>query len=432
MTYDRADLSSSPPPGCPAHRTGATGAYPLYGEAFAANPGAVYRRLRGEGPAASVELAPGIQAALVTSYTTALRVMRDPSVFAKDPRRWRDLIEGRIPQDSPVLPLMAYRPTCMFSDGDEHRRLRAAVDDSLSRIDPAWLRRLIENTADALIDRFSRHGSADLLAEYASPLVFRVISGMFGCPPPLAARLLEALTEIFNVTDRAEQANIDAAACFGELIALKRDRQGHDLTSFLIEHPTQLSDHELVHQIAILYGAGTEPGSNLIANSLRLLLVDDRFSGDLSGGTLQIGDALDEVLWKDPPMANFSVHYPVHDVLLDGVWLRAGDPVVISLAASNTDPALPTEGRAGNRAHLSWGAGLHSCPAQHEARLIAETAIERLLDRLPDIRLAVPAEELTWRPGPFHRSLQALPVVFPPETVARNRNSTLFTEFRDR
>ncbi|MEU4172844.1 cytochrome P450 [Streptomyces sp. NPDC026665] len=375
-----------------------------------------------------VELSPGVEAALVTSYGTALRVMRDPSVFAKDPRRWRALTEGRIPHDSPVLPLMAYRPTCMFSDGDEHRRLRAAVDDSLGRVDPAWLRGLIANTADTLIDGFSRNGTADLLSGYASPLVFGVISGMFGCPAPLATRLLRALTEIFNAGDHAEQANEDAAQCFGELIALKRNRPGNDLTSWMIEHPAELSDLELVHQIAILYGASTEPGSNLIANSLRLLLVDSRFSGSLSGGTLQIGDAVDEVLWKDPPMANFCVHYPVHDVLLDGVWLRAGDPVVISLAASNTDPALLTHDRTGNRAHLSWGAGLHSCPAQQEARLIAEIAIERLLDRLPDLSLAVPVDTLTWRPGPFHRSLQALPVVFPPEAVARNTVSAPHAE----
>jgi hypothetical protein len=113
------------------------------------------------------------------------------------------------------------------------------------------------------------------------------------------------------------------------------------------------------------------------------------------------------------------VHYPVHDVVYEGVTLRKGHPLVVSLAAANTDPTLTTDQRAGNRAHLAWSAGPHNCPAQSPARLIAAVAVEKLLDRLPDVELAVPVEELTWRPGPFHRALTALPVTFP--TAERRR-----------
>jgi hypothetical protein len=40
-------------------------------------------------------------------------------------------------------------------------------------------------------------------------------------------------------------------------------------------------------------------------------------------------------------------------------------------------------------------------------------AIDQLLDALPEIQLAVPADKLVWRPGPFHRAMTAFPVVFP-------------------
>jgi hypothetical protein len=112
------------------------------------------------------------------------------------------------------------------------------------------------------------------------------------------------------------------------------------------------------------------------------------------------------------------VHYPRHDVVYEGTLLRAGDPLVVSLAAANTDPALMSSQRTGNRAHLAWSAGPHTCPAQGPARLIAAVAIEKLLDRIPDIELTVPVEELRWRPGPFHRALAALPVRFPPAPAA--------------
>jgi cytochrome P450 len=182
-------------------------------------------------------------------------------------------------------------------------------------------------------------------------------------------------------------------------------------------HPAQLTDEEMIHQLVLLMGAGTEPQQNLICNGLLLLLSDNRFAGDLAGGSIPVEDALDEVLWADPPMANYCVHYAVHDLELDGHPVPAGEPILISLAAANTDPSMVAQRRGGNRAHLAWSAGPHTCPAKSPARLIAAVAVEKLLDRLPDMQLVTGVEQLEWRPGPFHRALAALPVSFPPIAV---------------
>ncbi|MFF4531173.1 cytochrome P450 [Streptomyces sp. NPDC001407] len=399
-----------PPPGCPAHQAAPT---PLHGPDFAADPHAVYRRLRAQGPAAPVELAPGAHAVLVTDYRAALDVLRSTDSFGKDARRWRALADGRVSADNPVVPMMAYRPNCLFSDGEAHRRLRAAVTDSLSRIDPNALRGYVERSADTLIDRFATLGEADLLGAYAKMLPLLVFQQLFGCPPEIGDRLVEGFSGIFDGVDH-ERADALITQSLVELVGLKHVKPGADMTSWLMAHPARLTDEEMLHQLVVLIGAGTEPQQNLIANALRLLLSDDRFAGDLAGGSMPVEDALDEVLWLDPPMANYGVHYPFHDLELGGVPLRAGEPVVVSFAAANTDPSLLSDQRAGNRAHLAWSAGPHTCPAKDAARLIAAVAVEKLLDRLPDLELAVPADRLVWRPGPFHRALTALPVRFPP------------------
>ncbi|MET9033102.1 cytochrome P450 [Streptomyces mirabilis] len=404
---------SGPPPGCPAHE-------PLYGPDFAADPAAVYRRLRTAGPTAPVELAPGVRATLVTSYDAALHVLRSPETFSKDPRRWRDLADGTVPHDSPVVPMMMYRPNALFTDGEQHERLRGAITDSLALVDPNTLRGYVERSADTLIDRFAPLGTADLLGEYAQVLPLLVFNHLFGCPAEYGVRLVEGMSGIFDGVD-AEKADELLTSTLLDLVALKRGNPGQDMTSWLMEHPADLTDEEMIHTLVVLMGAGTEPQQNLIANSLRLLLSDERFAGDLSGGSLPVEDALDEVLWTDPPIANYAVHYPLHDVVYEGAVLRAGDPLVVSLAAANTDPALTADQRAGNRAHLAWSAGPHNCPAQSPARLIATAAVEKLLDRLPDVELGLPVGELSWRPGPFHRALAALPVRFPPTaTVQRS------------
>ncbi|GLY83330.1 cytochrome P450 [Actinoallomurus iriomotensis] len=381
---------------------------PLYGADFAADPGRVYDHLRGYGQAAPVELAPGVPATLVLGYEAALSVLRDPEAFPKDPRRW----QRNIPPDCPVLPLMMYRPNCLYTDGATHARLRRAVNDSLQRLDVHTLREHVEHSAGELIAQFAHDGEADLVTQYARPLPILIFNQMFGCPGPLGERLAAGVKGIFDVVD-AEKAYVELVQCLIELVALKRRRPGQDVASWLLQHPVGLTDEEAMYQLVILMGAGTEPEQNLIANALHLLLSDDRFAGDVSSGSLAVDDALDEVLWTDPPLANFGITYPVRDLTLAGTHLPADQPVVVSFTAANNDPATFSDQRAGNRAHLAWSAGPHRCPAQGHARLIATIAIERLLDSLPDMDLAIPTDRLQWRPGPFHRALDALPVTFP-------------------
>ncbi|WP_208036482.1 cytochrome P450 [Streptomyces cyanogenus] len=388
----------------------------MHDAAFAADPHQVYDRLRAHGPAGPVELAPGVDATLVVGHETALRVLQNSTLFARDARRWKALNEGRIPLDNPVLPMMAYRPNCLFTDGAVHLRLRKAVTDSLARLNITRIRRDVEPLADYLIDQFSERGRADLLNDYAKLLPLLLFNKLFGCPADIGDTLTSAMSAIFDGQD-ALRANEELTACLMELIALKRRRPGDDVTSWLIQHPAGLTDEELKDQLVMLMGAGVEPERNLIGNALLLLLSPDT-SGRDSG--LLVEEAIDHVLWNQTPIANYATHYPVQDVDLGGVVAQANTPVVISFAAANSDPALAEARRMHSKgAHLAWGAGPHACPAKDPAQVIAVTAIEKILNALPDLTLAVHEKELEWRPGPFHRALVALPVAFSPTPATR-------------
>ncbi|GAA2461516.1 cytochrome P450 [Streptomyces macrosporus] len=429
MTTSRPASDAVPPPGCPAHARGAATAAAdhtgsraverMYGPEFAADPMATFTRLRAHGSVAPVEIAPGVDAWVVVGYDTALEVLRSPERFSKDPRRWKALADGRVPADSPVVPMMMYRPNALWTDGEEHSRLRRVITESLDRVDPNALRGYVERSADTLIDRLGPRGEADLLGEYGAVLPLLVFEQLFGCPEDIGRKLARGMAGIFDADADSEKANAVLAEGLAELVARKRRQPGPDVTSWMMAHPHGLTDEEMIHQLVLLLGAGIEAEQNLICNGLRLLLSDDRFAGDLAGGSMPVEDALDEVLWTDPPMANYAVHYPIRDVELDGTLVREGEPMLMSFIAVNNDPALAGDRRTGNRAHLAWGVGPHTCPAKSPARLIAAVAVEKLLDRVPDIELAVGVEELEWRQGPFNRSLVSLPVRFPPVAPAR-------------
>ncbi|WP_435138052.1 cytochrome P450 [Actinacidiphila sp. bgisy144] len=404
----------SPPPGCPAH-----GRVPLYGPEFQADPDSYYAWMRNFGPTAPVELAPGVDATLVTDYSAALQLLQDPDTFRKDSRRWRAFNEGKVPPNSPVVPLLAYRPNCMFTDGADHLRLRQAVTDTIARVDSHQLKRNVDRVSRYLVGQFSTRGAVDLLNDYAKMVPILFFSELFGCPADIGDRVIFGITGIFDGVN-AEKANEVLVQSVSELVALRRAQPGEDITSWLMQHPAKLSDEEMVHQLILLLGSGVEPLRNLIGNSLCLILSDDRYSD----GGLLVEDAIDEVLWNNPPMSNYAPHYPVADIEFAGRRIDAGELVLVSFAAANTDPALSGSRQLlSKRAHLAWSTGPHGCPAKDPAQLITIAAIENLLNELPDIELAVPVDSLTWRPGPFNRALATLPARFDPVTPRESRSA---------
>ncbi|GAB4587036.1 cytochrome P450 family protein [Nocardia sp. IFM 10818] len=393
----------------------------MYTPEFAEDPHAAYAALRNRyGSLAPVDLAPGVPATLVLGYATAVRILNDPEHFPADPRLW----QPTVPAGCPILPMMEWRPNALRSSGYEHDRYRVANVAALGTVDLHGMHTVVEQIAVPLINAFcsgaegdsrpGAMGSADLLSQYIYPLVYRVLDYVLGFDADTSAQVGAGMAAIFDASGDADIGNKMLAEALDEHVRRKRAYPGPDVTSELIKN-SNLSTEELIHQLVTLHGGGSEPQVHLISNTLLLMMTDHRFAGDLLGGSLSTRDALDEVLFANPPLANYCVTYPRQPTLIDDVWLPAHQPVVISMAGCNADPAIQAGRRAqsGNRSHLAWSLGPHQCPARRLGYQIAQDAIDYLLDALPELHMAVDRTELVWRPGPFHRALQSLPVKFP-------------------
>lgn len=383
---------------------------PLYTPEFADDPHRFYREMRSRfGSLAPVELAPDVPATLVIGYSAAVRILNDPEHFPADPRVW----QKDIPADCPILPLLEWRPMASRSAGADFVRYRQAITAGIDAVDLYAMHDIVEDIATPLINGFCQEGRAELISQYVFPLVFEVVNAMLGCPPEIGQQVAAGTAALLEGVD-AEEGNRLLGEALMKLVALKHEEPENDITTVLLQHPAELDDMEVSTHVSQVYGTGIEFELNLIVNTLLLILTDYRFGDSVLGGNLSSRDALDEVLFNDPPLANLLITYPRQPILVDRVWLPAHQPVVISMAACNNDPAIRTDSLAGNRSHLAWGIGPHACPAQSLAYLVAQDAIDQLLDALPEIRLDLPDDTPTWRPGPFHRALTALPVVFPP------------------
>lgn len=385
---------------------------------------ALYERLRGaHGPVAPVSIAPGVDAWLVIGHRELLQLTRDEQDFSHDPRRWSLLREGRVPADSPILPMVGWRPALLFADGQQHRRMRAAVSAALAGINGHELRRSVRAAAEQVIVSFAERSEADLVADYARKLPMRVITALLGVDEQTGRHLVEAVAGTVAATADSADASKRMGAILLQLIEEKRRRRGNDITSALLHHPARLTDEEVLHNLVVMFVAGNQTTVNWIATTLRILLCDPQFRSSLTGGHLSVDDALDLVLWRFPPTQNFPARYATRDMTLGGQSIRTGDMLILGLAGANADPQiLPDDGVpvVGNRSHLAFGAGAHICPAQDPARLITRTAVDTIRHRLPDLELAIPQGELEWIKSPWSRGLAALPVRFTAPVLAQH------------
>ncbi|MEU4222882.1 cytochrome P450 [Nonomuraea sp. NPDC026600] len=389
---------------------------PLSATTTCPDPHGVFRRLRREwGDVAWVELEPGVGAWLVMGYQELLTITRQEKLYSRDARNWRLFQEGVVPPDSGLGPMMFWRPNVVGADGAEHRRLRRPIDDGVAAIDQRGMRRSVEAMCRQLIEDFAERGSADLVGEYAAVVPMLAIAGLFGLDTGQGHELLAALRALFGSAGDSQAGNRRFEEMLGGLMRARKEAPADDLTSHFLAHADLRDEAEVLQTMVVMISAAQETTTTWIAQTFRLMLTDPRFAGRLRGGRLGVDDALDEVLWRDPPMTNMPARYALRDTELGGRRIARGDALVLGLSAANDDPRVhdgATEIELGNRAHLAWSAGPHVCPAPVPARLITRTAVETALHLLPDVRLSVDAAELTPHPSPWTRCPASLPVRF--------------------
>ncbi|WP_299538395.1 cytochrome P450 [uncultured Streptomyces sp.] len=421
MTSTSLPAAATSGGGCPAHLS--TAPVQLGGGALQAEPRALYRKMRHEyGSVVPVELPGGVPAWLVVGYRELHRVMGDGELFPRDVGLWNQW--ERIPEDWPLLPMVGRpMPSIYFTAGAEHRRHAAMVVPALEAADPLEIREHCEQLADRLVDDVCTRGAADLVADFAEPLPVLVLARLVGFPDAEGRDIARVLKDLADGGPGAQEAHGRFGEHMRRLVEAKRATPGDDITSRMLADPEPFTDEEYALDLMAITAAGHLTTADWISNSLRLMLTEDQFADSLAGGRRSVGDAMNEVLWEESPTQILAGRWAARDTRLGGRTIRAGDMLLLGLGAANTDPLIRQDAlpggvgqRAGNGAHLAFSHGEYRCPfpAQEIAETIARTAIEVILDRLPDLELAVPVQDLVRRPSAFLCGTNALPVRFTP------------------
>ncbi|WP_420917243.1 cytochrome P450 family protein [Dictyobacter halimunensis] len=401
------------------------------GSEYASNPFPVLTMMRSMGaviPLPFPMMGSDRQTWMVTRMEEAVRVLKDQEHFTVDPRTLG--MAGIFGQnmaaaDASSMPTFFTPGTSMLTvDDPDHRRLRGLISRAFTPRYIEGLRPRVQQIADELLDQVQDQGQMDLVKDYAFPLPINVISEMLGVPREDRAQIRVwsgALASGLGLGKRDEGvvAHMQAFGAYtAQLVADKRQHPADDLISQLIaleEEGDRLSETELLSMITLLIFAGHETTSNLIATGTLVLLDHpdqlERLKADLS----LVPSAVEELLRFQGPATIAGPRFARAEIELGGQHINKGDVVIPVLLSANRDEAQFTQpedleiARTLNR-HIAFGHGIHTCLGAPLARVEGDIAFTSLLRRVPDLRLDIPREDISWHFSLNSQSLTALPV----------------------
>jgi cytochrome P450 len=399
------------------------------------DPFPLFAQVRSVAPVHEVTLADGHPAWLIVGHEQARAALNDPrlskDMHAALARSGAVVAEG--------LPGPALARHMLSVDPPDHTRLRKLAATAFSRRRVEALRPRVESIVDGLLDGLERRGGADrpvdLVAGFAFPLPFTVISELLGVPEPDRAdlgrwlRILLAPSAGAEPPTEAVEASRLIVDYLGALLDLKRATPAEDLVTDLVlaaDRNGALTRQEMLSTIFQLIVAGHDTTTSLIGNGTVALLRHPAQRAALVADPDRWPGAIEEFLRWDPPVPHSTFRYTTEQVRLGATVIPAFAQVIISLAAANRDPARYADPESvditrGDNGHLAFGHGIHFCLGAPLARMEARIAFSALFNRFPTIRLDVDPTELHWRHGDglVLRGLSELPVVLGVPTASQ-------------
>ncbi|WP_326554058.1 cytochrome P450 family protein [Micromonospora sp. NBC_01813] len=401
----------------------------FYTDEYAVDPYPIYTRMRDETPVRLVA-SPRFESYLITRYDDARAALTDP-------RLTKDLYgpEGHY--------LRFFGPNSeglnqnmLNSDPPEHSRLRRLVSQAFAPRRIEALRPRVTRLVDDLIDTFAPRGAADLMHDFAIPLPMVVICELLGVPKADHEQVL-GWTQVIRTSGSASRPPEQERAAVQQvqlllhdyLTGLVRDKRAtpaDDMISALIDACDQdgkLTERELVSTAFLLLFAGHQTTADFIGNAMLALLTNPDQLDLLRTRPELLPVAIEELLRFDGPLPIASPRVATEDLDYDGVRIPRGAAVGVVLNSADRDPDHFTDPdrldvTSERGPHLGFGHGVHYCLGVSLARMETRIGIGALLRRLPDLRLAVPVDQLHRLPpaSPF-RGLLELPVSFTTTTT---------------
>jgi cytochrome P450 family 142 subfamily A polypeptide 1 len=362
--------------------------------------------------------------AAATTHQAVLDAERNPEMFSNT---------GGIRPETPGMPYM------IDMDDPSHLLRRKLVNAGFTRKRVMDKVPSIGTLCDTLIDSVCERGECDFVRDIAAPLPMAVIGDMLGVLPEDRELLLKWSDDLVvglssHIDELTAQAMLDAFSSYTaftmEIIAKRRAEPTDDLFSILVNSEVEgqrMSDDEIVMETLLILIGGDETTRHTLSGGTEQLLrhrdqwealvADERLREDQGGRVGLLPGAIEEMLRWTSPVKNMC-RTLVADTSFHGTDMREGEKIMLMFESANFDESVfenPDEFHIDRNpnGHMAFGFGSHFCLGNQLARLELSMMTTRVLERLPDLRLADGAE-VPLRPANFVSGPESMPVVFTP------------------
>jgi pimeloyl-[acyl-carrier protein] synthase len=396
---------------------------PLFGPEMHHDPYPYYHKLRAIDP---VYWSQRHQAWMVTGYDAVAAGLHDTRLSSDRSPLFAEMAGG----GDDLKPFFSFLGKRMvFTDPPKHSRLRHLVSKAFTPHAVEAMRPHIQQVVDDLLDKVQDSGRIDLINDLAFALPATIIAEMLGVSPDNIRQLKQWSDKFiifFNTHpsqishqeyQTAHQAMQEMVEYFRAALPGIHQQPRPSLLETLFQAEQdgdRLSEEEVFANANLLMVAGHETTTNLIGNGMLSLLRHPDQMEMLRADPSLLSGAIEECLRHDNPV-QFTNRVAQEDVVLGDKTIRQGQFVFLFVAAANRDPAhFPDPDRLDItrevHKHLAFGMGPHFCLGAPLARLEARIALETVLRRLANLRLATDA--LEYREGFNLRGLKSLPLAF--------------------
>jgi cholest-4-en-3-one 26-monooxygenase len=355
-----------------------------------------------------------------TTYQAIIDAERNPELFSNT---------GGIRPDTPGMPYM------IDMDDPAHLLRRKLVNAGFTRKRVTEKEPSIARLCDTLIDGVCERGECDFVRDIAAPLPMAVIGDMLGVLPEERGMLLRwsddlvtGLSSHIDPTSAEFQAVMDAFAAYTEftmdLITKRRTDPTDDLFSILVNAEVEgqrMSDDEIVLETLLILIGGDETTRHTLSGGTEQLVRHREQWDALVADRSLLPGTIEEMLRWTSPVKNMC-RTLTEDTEFHGTSLRAGEKIMLLFESANFDESVfenpdQFDIRRDPNNHVAFGFGTHFCLGNQLARLELRLMTDRVLDRLPDLRLAADDDVLPLRPANFVSGLESMPMVFKPSST---------------
>ncbi|RSN55643.1 MULTISPECIES: cytochrome P450 [Actinomadura] len=386
-------------------------------------PAPGYRTLAERRPISQITLYDGRKAWAVTGHELTRRLLTDPRISSdRTNPDWPMVSAAAAVEFNDVQQKVIKLLTALVGvDGPKHRARRklAQAGFTVRRVDS--MRPKIQEIVDRRLDAMLEHGApADLASMFASPVPLMAVCETLGIPHEEQEYFERKAHQILFGPDAAA-AYDELMAYLGKLIEKARQSPAESFLKDLLAERGEADDveqEEVLQMFLIILVTGHDTTSSSIALGAYTLLRHPERLAELRADPSLWPAAVDE-LTRLVAVPDGLQRVAAEDIEVDDdTTIHEGDGVFFLFSLINRDedayerPETLDWHRPRFRDHLTYGFGPHQCVGMNLARVIMEIAFRTLFERLPDLRLAVPADEVPIKPGEAFQGLVELPVTW--------------------